>query len=554
MNKIKSFVAVSIACAFSAGCVSTAPSVTSAPHTASRAPASFDGGNSHRRDRRPNTLLVKLRADATPEQVAALKALYQELDLKHEKHLLNKKIARIKIRGPQAQDREEEIAAQLKATGAVVFAEPDYTVPMSIIPNDPSYSNQWFHGKIGSETAWNYSKGSSTVQVAMCDSGFDLSHPDLASQFVLPGYNTVKDNSQIDSINGHGTMTSGTVAAIGNNGVGITGMAWNIRLMPIQITDRADGASTYSDIVECIRYASDHGAKVANISYDYTYASAAVSDAAAYMRAAGGLVVTAAGNGGADISSWGTSPNLFIVGATDSSDQLASFSNFGTPVDLVAPGLDIYTTQVGGNYGYVSGTSLSTPIVTGTAALIYSLNPTFTPAQVEQYLLSTTTDLGVQGKDLTFAGGRLAAGSAVQAAAGTVTPITLDNLAAGASDANRTFGGKWCSSPLAGSYMNPSLVSCGNKTDTYRFTPNITKSQAYKISIRYLSQSTYGSKIAVKIRTASGNQTKQINMQTGGGAWTSLGVYNLNVGTNGYVEVSDASGTANVDGVMFEPQ
>jgi len=651
VNRIQSFVALSIAWTFSAGCVSNAPTVATAPYIANRAPAAF-GGHSYRRDRRPNTVLVKLRPDATREQMAALQALYHDLDLRHEKHLLNKRMARIKISGAYGQNQEEEIAEQIRATGAVLFAEADYVVPMSVIPNDPSYSSQWHHGKIGSEMAWNYSTGSSTVQVAMCDSGFDLSHPDLASQFVLPGYNTVKDNSEIDAINGHGTMTSGTLAAIGNNNVGVTGMAWNIRLMPIQITDRADGASTYSDIVECIRYASDHGAKVANISYDYTYTSAAVSDAAAYMRAAGGLVVVAAGNGAADISSWGPSPNLIVVGATDSNDLLTTFSNFGTPVDLVAPGLNIYTTEVGGIYGYVSGTSFSSPIVAGTAALIYSLNPSFTAAQVEQYLLSKTIDLGAQGVDPTFAGGRLSAGSSLQAAAaaadttvpminitapannatvsgnvavtvnatdnigvasvsyyvdtnliGTVTsapfsytlntttlangshslsakakdfngnsstvstitlnvanvsnnstPIVLDNLAAGASDAAHTFGGKWCNSPLAGSYMNPSLVSCGNRTDTYRFIPNIAKAQAYKVSIRYLSKSSFSAKVPVKIHSAAGNQTKQINMQTDGGAWTSLGVYNLSAGKNNYVEVSDANGIANVDGVMFEPQ
>jgi subtilisin family serine protease len=383
------------------------------------------GRGNYRRHRRQNTVLIKLRENPTPEQLAALKALYEEFDLRAEKRLLKGKVVRLRIHNNSYSDQEEDIVEQIKKTEAVQFSEPDYIVPHAFVPNDPFYANQWHLAKIQSELSWNYTQGNSAVVVAVCDAGFDLTHPDLASQFILPGYNTVKNNTEVTNLHPHGTMTSGVIGAMGNNSLGVAGMAWRIRLLPIQISEQGDGVSTYSDVAECLQYASDQGAKVVNLSYDYAYASEVVKDAALYLRNAGGLLVAAAGNSSSDISSWGASPNMIIVGATDSADALASFSNHGTPVDLVAPGENIYTTIPGG-YEVVSGTSFSTPIVAGTAALLYSLKPNFTPDQVENFLLSTVQDLGATGYDLTYAGGRISAGLAVQKAAAAVL---TDNVA-----------------------------------------------------------------------------------------------------------------------------
>jgi thermitase len=379
--------------------------------------------NVQRQDRRRNVVLMKLRPDATADEVNALKAIYTEYDLRHEKLLLNGRAIRVKIYNSQHSDKEEIVAQKIQATGAVEFVEPDYKVPPAVAPNDSYYSYQWFHQKIGSEAAWNFTQGASAVKVAVCDSGFDLSHPDLGANFVLPGYNTVLNDAEINDVNGHGTETTGLISAIGNNLAGVAGMAWKISILPIQISNQADGSSTYSDVAECIQYATNQAAKVVNISYENIYTSSIVNDAALSLRNSGGLVVVAAGNSGADVSSWGASPNLIVVGATDSNDSLAYFSNFGTPVDLVAPGVGIYTTAVGGNYNSVDGTSFSTPLVSGTAALIYSLNPNFSASQVEQFILSTTQDLGASGPDLTYAGGRLNAGLAVQKAAATIDTV-----------------------------------------------------------------------------------------------------------------------------------
>lgn len=515
-----------------------------------RGVASTDKKNRHKR--RKSTLLIKLNDDATTQQIAALKELYDDYDLRHEKNLLNGKAVRVRIFNKVHENNEEQIAKLLLATGAVQFAEPDYTIPPAFVPNDSLYSQQWHHPVIHSDTAWNYTQGNSTVIVAVCDAGFDVTHPDLAAHFLKPGYNTVKDNSEIDNINDHGTATSGIIAAIGNNRQGVAGLAWQIRLLPIQISNVPDGTSTYSDVAECIRYASDHGAKVVNLSYDSTYTSSLVSEAALAFRQAGGVVVVAAGNSTIDISAWGRSPNLMVVGATDSSDKLTWFSNFGMPVDVVAPGQDLYSTTSGGQYTLVSGTSFSTPVVSGTIALLYSLNPNFSADQIENFILSTTDNVGLPV-------GRLNLGATTSMAYKAITtspppaPIILDNLAANLSDNRRQSKGKWCTSNQSGYFGSNSVYSCGSGTDSYRFIPTIPAKQDYTVFIRYLSNPKLSDRVPIIIKSFSGTIKKMINMRSGGGAWVQVGKVTFSAGVNNYVEITDTGGTANVDGIKFEP-
>ncbi|MEZ0393411.1 MAG: S8 family serine peptidase [Pseudobdellovibrionaceae bacterium] len=498
--------------------------------------------------RRENVILMKVKEDATPEQLEALQTLSQELDLKNEKKLLDGKAVRMRFsKKKNSEQTEEEVAGLIQATGAVEYVEPDYHVPPAFVPNDFYYPYEWHHPLIKSDVAWNYTQGSVNTIVAVCDAGFDLTHPELASRVLLPAYNTVLDNGTITDLNDHGTNTTGVLAAAGNNTQGVAGMAWKVRILPIQISNQADGVSTYSDVAECIIHAKNRGAKVVNISYDSIYTSAIVSDAALAERSAGGLVVVAAGNSTFDISGWGESPNLIVVGATDQYDKMTWFSNFGTPVDLFAPGQDIYTTAAGNSYALVAGTSFSTPVVAGTAALIYSLNPTLNAAQVENLILSKLSNVGLSK-------GRLNVGAAVQAAVPPgLSTITLDNLAANVSDSSRISKGKWCKSNLSGSYGNMAVYSCGPYLETYRFVPTITKEMNYKISIRYLSNSSMAQRAPVTIKFSTGSMNKIINMQSGGGTWVSLGTFTLKAGTASYVEFSDSAGRVTVDGVRFEP-
>lgn len=502
---------------------------------------------SERHSRRKDTVLVKIKSDASKSELMALDQVYQELGLGDDK-AFNQKSRRLKISNPLFLDQEEAVVERLRALSAVQFAEPDYFIQPALLPNDVLFSSQWHLPKINAPDAWNISKGDPSVVVAMCDAGFDLNHPDLAANFLLPGYNTVLNNSQIDNLNDHGTLTSGAVAAIGNNNQGIAGVAWQVKILPIQVSNVADGTSSYSDIADCIYYANSRGAKVINISYDSTFTSALISDAASVFRTGGGVVVVSAGNSTMDLSAWGPSPHLIVVAASDYQDNLTYFSNFGSPVDLKAPGLDILTTSSGGNYASVSGTSLSAPLVAGTAALIYSINSQFTSTQVENFILTSL-------QKATLPLGRIDVSSSLQsanAAAIAGASVTLDNLGPNLSDGLRTFTGKWCQFNSINNFESPSLTSCMRKLSTYRFTPFISKKGVYAISIRYAKNSALSSKVPVIVKSATGSTTQTINMQINQNTWVPVGNFNLIDGTGNYLEINNSSGNANIDGVSFQ--
>ncbi|MCK5243387.1 S8 family serine peptidase [bacterium] len=175
-------------------------------------------------------------------------------------------------------------------------------------------------------------------------------------------------------------------------------------------------------MAEGISWAADNGARVINLSY-LAGSSSTVNSAANYARSLGALTLVSAGNSGTNIDAWPDFSGFVLVGATTSSDTRASFSNYGIPIDVMAPGVSIYTTYSSGGYGGASGTSFSAPITAGLAALIYSLNPSFTPDEVEQFIFSTAIDMGDSSK---FGYGRINAAAAVQTVnsslAATVTP------------------------------------------------------------------------------------------------------------------------------------
>lgn len=370
--------------------------------------------------RRAGTVLYDVKDSASAEELARLDAAMARHSLKIEKVLRNGKTKLAKVSKASALS-EEELAAEIQATGAVEFAEPDYRVAPTLMPNDPSFGSQWHHAKIGSAQAWDRVTGSAGVKVAVCDSGFDTSHPDLAANFVLPGINTADNSTNVGPNQGHGTKVAGTVAAVGNNGLGVSGMAWKLQILPGRITNDPAGYAYYSDMSECINWGANQGAKVVNLSYGGCE-SATIDSAARYLRSKGGLLFMSAGNDGREMT--GTDFTSFvIVGATDSGDNKTSWSNWGGNVDLVAPGSGILTTSDGGGYASVSGTSFSSPVTAGAAALLFSVNPGFTPDQVESMLFSTTKDLGAVGDDSVYGHGRLDVAAAVMKAVGVAGNI-----------------------------------------------------------------------------------------------------------------------------------
>jgi hypothetical protein len=195
--------------------------------------------------------------------------------------------------------------------------------------------------------------------------------------------------------------------------------------MPLRITDTA-GWGYWSLVAQALTYAADHGARVANISFDGVAGSSTVRSAAQYMKNKGGLVVVGAGNQGTNESISATT-TMIPVSATDSNDQITSWSSYGGYVALSAPGVGIYSTSNGGGYGAYSGTSVSSPVVAGTVALMMSANPRLANTQVESLLYSTAVDLGSAGRDIYYGYGRVNAAGAVQAAAGSTTTAVVDS-------------------------------------------------------------------------------------------------------------------------------
>lgn len=309
-----------------------------------------------------------------------------------------------------ASTDEKAFVQALSSRSEVEFAELDRLfAPEAITPNDPSYPSEWHLPKISGPTAWSTTTGSSSVTIAILDTGCDPTHPDLSSKYV-PGWNFYDNNSDTHDVYGHGTGVAGTAAAFSNNGSGVASVAWNCKIMPIRISD-LNGYGSISAMANGLTWAADLGVRVANISYRVT-TSPTVTSAAQYFQSRGGIVTIAAGNE-TIFDSTADNPYVLTVSATTSSDTLASWSNTGNNIDLSAPGVNILTTLNGGGYGLWSGTSFSAPIVAGVAALVLSTNPSLTPTQVQDILKQSANDLGAAGWDTSYGWGRVNAANAV---------------------------------------------------------------------------------------------------------------------------------------------
>ncbi|MDM5271040.1 S8 family serine peptidase [Sulfurovum sp. zt1-1] len=364
---------------------------------------------------RPGVVLYKIKKDATANELKSLNALLNSHVLREETvDGINLHIAQLNSKG-----REQAISKLLRGTGAVKFAEPDMIVSPSNTPNDPDFSNQWHHVTINSTYAWDTITSPEDIQavkVCVLDTGVDQDHPDLMDN-LLPGYNANHLRS-VEDFHGHGTGTAGVIGAVGNNAEGISGVLWDVNIIPVQINNKTDDSTAYlSTMAKGIKWCADQGVKVANLSYEGANAST-IDDAATYLREHGGLLFMSAGNSGNfyDTSFYPDWKSFIIVGSTNKSDIKSAFSNYGPFIDLVAPGESILTTYLGGKYVYYSGTSFSSPMVAGVGAMIFGLNPNFTPDEVENILLNSVVDLGDPGEDDMYGKGRLDAQKAVDMA------------------------------------------------------------------------------------------------------------------------------------------
>ncbi len=327
--------------------------------------------------------------------------------------------------------------AELSRAPAVRYAEPDSTIHVdATIPDDPAFSKQWGLDNpndvdIDAPQAWDTTTGSASTIVAVIDSGIDTSHPEFAGRIWtnpspdtsgpyagdVNGWNFLDNNADITDDNGHGSHVSGIIAASGNDGIGVAGIDWHARIMPLKFIG-ADGNGSVDDAVRAIYFAVDHGARVINASWGGNDHVQALTDAISYANSHNVVFVTASGNDGtnnANNRSYPADdrlPNLLSVAAIDQNGALASFSNFGaTTVDLAAPGVNIRSTVPGG-YATYSGTSMAAPFVTGVVSLLVGLHPEDSASQLVQRILATVKPLpGLQKK--VISGGIVDAANAV---------------------------------------------------------------------------------------------------------------------------------------------
>jgi len=437
------------------------------------------------------------------------------------------------VKLPENVSVVDAIAEYLK-NPAVLYAEPNYRItltdavnqqPAGIIPSnpvvsvtsdDPSFPLQWYLSNTGQSIrgitgtpgsdirvsdAWDISRGTDGVIVGVVDTGINYTHPDLAGNIWENattgdhGWNFTggsSDNDVLDSW-GHGTHVAGTIGALANNGEGVAGVNWNVRLMSLKIFQTSSGSgTTVLDAVNAIQFGDAHGVSISSNSWSGTGSLPLLLKDA--IDASPALFITAAGNAAKNIDTYPEYPaaldsdNIISVAATDQDDQLAFFSNYGPfSVDLAAPGVNVYNTACTNqgvaysqcDYDFRSGTSMAVPQVSGVAALIKSVNPQLTNIRIKDIIL-TTVDVKpwLAGKVRTS--GRLNATRALQVANATLYPprsnftgtpttgaapltVAFTDMSANATAWNWTFGD---GSTVNASVQNPShtYFSTGNYT------------------------------------------------------------------------------------------
>jgi len=309
-----------------------------------------------------------------------------------------------------------ELSKKYAKDNSIEYAEPNYIAQICVKPNDPYFSDQWglhntgqYHledADIDAPEAWEVEKGDTSVIIGIIDTGVDWGHPDIMDNIISTGYDFVNyDNDAMDN-NGHGTHVAGIVAATTDNEIGIAGVAWNCKILPVKVL-QSNGYGTYSDVASGVTYAANNGAKVINLSLG-GYAESYVLKNALENACSIAVIVASAGNDRTNLpfypAAWG-----FVIGVGASDvlydqendiwyEEEAVFSNYGINADLYAPGVNICSTIplfYPHSYSYASwnGTSMAAPFVTGTIALLHSHFPDWSNDLIHGQLINTSDEI-----------------------------------------------------------------------------------------------------------------------------------------------------------------
>ena len=420
----------------------------------------------------------------------------------------------------------------------VAIVTPDFELTTQSIPNDPSFGSLWglsnngsqgglLNADINIEPAWALGTATSIV-TAVIDTGVDYTHPDLASNiwtntdevagngidddgngFVddVRGWDFVNNDSDPMDDNGHGTHVAGTIGAVGNNGIGVTGVAWTASIMPLKFLDQS-GSGSLSDAIKAIQYARVNGAKIINASWGGGGFSSALQSAISQFITSGGLFVAAAGNEATNNDVTPSYPanyqGVISVGASTRTDTRASFSNYGTSVDVFAPGQSILSTLPGNRYGSLSGTSMATPQVAGALALLWGQNPTLSATTISQALINSTDNV-LRASNSTH--GRINVGAAATALRAS-NPTTPPTTPPPTTPVSRSFG-------IQGNFAIADATAAG--ASVQRFTINVNENiRIQDLDVQLQIQHTYASDLVIRLIAPNG--TTQTLIQRRGGS------------------------------------
>lgn len=362
------------------------------------------------------------------EKVESLNILKQKQNMGIQSIEMEQDIRALTLKN---KGREEVVKAVnlLNTLADIDIAEPDYIFKINDIPNDPNYNSLYGMNKISASEAWEQVEDCSHVLVGIVDTGIDIYHEDLSGNiwsnpneivngidddgngFIddIHGWNFIENNNDITDLNSHGTHVAGTIGAVGNNGIGVAGVARNAKLIGLRFLD-ASGSGYDSNAIKAIEYANHMGISITNNSYGGGEYSQIFRDVIAEGNS---LFVASAGNDSSDNDHSPIYPasydcdNIISVASTDSADHLSYFSNYGyNTVHIAAPGSNILSTIPGNKYGEKSGTSMASPHVVGAAALIKAYNKGISAVEIKDRIIYNSDSIeGLKRK--TFSGGRI---------------------------------------------------------------------------------------------------------------------------------------------------